>query len=71
VARQGFSHRDDTNTDSHQQDLRQARPRISAAMQPWDQPSHGDVQESCCRQGQGIRQGLLRFVQAEVSNNAT
>ena len=66
----GLCHGDDPDTDPHQQHLRQTRPRISAAMQPRNQSSHGDIQESGCRQGQGIRQGLLRFVQPEISNDA-
>lgn len=43
VARQRFGYGDDTNTEPHQQDLRQARPWIRSAMQARDQPGYSDI----------------------------
>ena len=70
VARQRFRDGDDSDTEAHQEHLRQARPRVGATVQAWDQAGHGNVKESRCRQGQGIRQRLLSLIQAEIGDDA-
>ena len=70
MARQRFGDGDDSDTEAHQEHLRQARPRVGATVQAWDQAGHGNVQKSRCRQGQGIRQRLLSLIEPEIGDDA-